>query len=129
MLNGTSDQVGRRISSHTKNSEVVGLGGAACEDDFVRIGAEECRGTFAGVFQNLAGAAASPMGAGWIAVGFGEERPHGLQHRREKRSRSIVVEVDSAHALASYKKPRQGLDAFSFGAGSYPYRFIVPVRA
>ena len=73
---------------------VVGLGGAAGEDDFIGVGVEQVGDCLAGILEGLAGAAAEAMGAGRVAERFAGKRLHRLHHGRQQRRGCIVVQVD-----------------------------------
>ena len=61
VLDGTGDDMAGRVASEAEDGEVVGLGGAAGEDDLVGAGAEQGGDAFAGVLQGLAGLAAGAV--------------------------------------------------------------------
>ena len=86
-------------------SEVIGLGGAAREDNLIGLGLEQLGEAFACVFQGLACEPAGAMAAGGIARKIQEIGPHRLPNFGKHGSRGIVVEVNRFHLE---KKPAAG---------------------
>ena len=75
--------------------EVVGLGAAAREDNFVRVGVDECRHRRARLVQFRFGELAIGVDGRWIAVAIGQRASDGGDDLREGRRGGIVIEVDA----------------------------------
>src|SRR5205085_78065 len=99
MLNGTDEQMTRIGTGETEDREVVRLGGAAGEDDFVGEGVEERSGAFARVFEGLASATAGAVTAGGVGSHLGEMGTHRLPDGRQHRGAGVVVEIDVVHRM------------------------------
>src|SRR5262249_49377876 len=99
----TGDQLPARFTGQAEEGQVVGFGGTAGKEHFLRIRPEECGRAFTGIFQSLARTSAGPVGAGGIAVGFAKEGPHGLPDGREDGGGGVVIEVDARHGLRRYE--------------------------
>src|SRR5262249_39171805 len=56
------------------------------------------------VFEGLPGAAAGPVGTGWIAVMLREKRMHRFPYGREKGCGCVVVEIDRSHRQEQNQK-------------------------
>ena len=81
---------------HALDGEVVGLGGAAGEDDLLRLGVDQAGDPLAprlGRLLRLPAVAVAP--AGRVTEGLGEIGHHRLEHPRIERGRGVVVHVDS----------------------------------
>src|SRR5687768_13210147 len=97
MLERTGDDSAGSRTSEAKEGQVVRLGGAAGEEDFVGGGVEEMGNTFARVFEGLARLPAGAVAAGGVAGPLQEIRLHRLPDRGQKRRGGVVVEVDQFH--------------------------------
>ncbi len=103
VLDGTSYQMSGRIAAQAEEGQIIGLGGAAGEDYFVRLRAEMRGDAFAGVFECPACPAAGGMCAGGIAEFLREIRSHRLPHHGQHRCGSVIVEIDTIHATSSQR--------------------------
>src|ERR1700751_1935502 len=81
-----------------ENREIVRLGGAASEDDFGWLRAEERGYGITRAINGGAGALSSGMNRAGVAEIFGEERQHCFEDCWVHGSGRIVVEI-SAHVL------------------------------
>ena len=80
---------------HAPDRQVVRLGGAAGEDDVLRLGADQPGHLLAAGVDGLLGLPAEAVGAaGGVAEDVGEVRQHRLQHARIDRRGGVVVHVD-----------------------------------
>src|SRR5439155_8266061 len=77
---------------------VVGrLGAAGGEDDLVGPGADEGGDAGAGRLDGVVGESAGGVGAGGVAVVFGQVGKHRLDDGGVDRRRGVAVEVDRLH--------------------------------
>src|SRR5438552_19187039 len=106
MLNRAGDEMSRRLAGEAEESEVVCLRRAAREDHLIGVGAEQRRHLFACVFKRPARTASGPVGAGRVAEGIDEVRPHGFPDGRQERGGRVVVEIDLGHDRATRKMGR-----------------------
>ncbi len=78
----------------TFDGEIVGLTGAAGENDLLRLAADEDGKDPSGPLDGLGSISTAGMLAGWIAKKLGEEGQHRLQDFFISRRRGRVVEVN-----------------------------------
>jgi hypothetical protein len=97
VLDRAGDDVAGRVAGEAEQGEVVRLGGAAGEDHFVGVSAEQGGDALAGVLERPAGLAAGPVGAGRVAEWPGQQRPHGVPGFGQQRRGRGVVEVEAGH--------------------------------
>src|SRR5207237_3292065 len=90
-----------------EDSEIVGFGGAAREEDFVGRSVEQGGGLLAGLFQSLAGVSAGVMTGGGIAGSFAEVRPHRFPNRGKHGRRGGVVKIDAIRPPTQSRSRRQ----------------------
>ena len=89
--------------------QVVRLGGAAGEDDVLRLGADQAGDLLAAGVDGLLGLPAEAVGAArGVAEVLGEVRQHRLEHPRIDRRRGVVVHVDCACSSSTSSHPRSG---------------------
>src|SRR5438105_11662516 len=88
--------VRRKPSREAEQSEVVRLGAAAGEDQFVRLHFQECGKLIARVINRGARLAAGAMNTRWIAEMFFQIRPHRPPGWLAEWRRGVVIEVDHA---------------------------------
>ena len=103
VLDGGRNQVPplvAQLSGRAENSEVSAFSAAAGKNNFARFGAPDRRDAIAGVIEQGAGQPSDVMDAGRIAKNLAQIRQHGLAHRRVKRRRGIIIEVDRFHIAA-----------------------------
>lgn len=85
---------------YTFDAHVVALGGAARENNFLGVSADEVGNVFASLFDGLFGLPAVSVGAGVrVAVQSGHEREHGIEHSRVHGRSSLGIEIDGSGAL------------------------------
>ena len=108
VLGDAGDDVIALLAIHLGDAldrEVVRLGRAAREDDFLRVGANQVGDLFAGLLDRLFGLPSKRMvAARRIAEVLGEVRQHRLDHARIDRRRRVIVHVDrklDSHCLIS----------------------------
>src|SRR5262249_30209803 len=97
MFDRAGDKMAGRVAAQAEQGQVVGLGRATCEDNFIWECVEKGSNSFAGVFEGLPGAATELMRAGGVAVNVGQVGPQGFPDGRQKRSSRAVVEVKEVH--------------------------------
>ena len=98
VLGDRGDDVVALLAVHLGDAldrEVVGLGRAAREDDFLRVRADEIGDLLARLLDRLFGFPAERMvAAGGVAEVLGEIRQHRLDDARIDRRRRVIVHVD-----------------------------------
>src|SRR5579875_807474 len=97
MLNGTGQQMTRRLPAQAEQGEIVSFGSAASEDHYLSSSTEMGGDGFAGIFESAPRLPADGMSAGGIAERLCEIRPHGLPHSGQQRCGGVVVEINAIH--------------------------------
>ena len=94
----TGDDVIALLAIHLGDAldgQIVGLGRAAREDDFLGVGANQIADLFTGVLDRFFRFPSKRMiTAGGVAKVIGEVRQHRLDHARIDRRRGVIVHVD-----------------------------------
>ena len=88
---------GEAVAKGAEEREVIGLGAAAGENDFLRIAMEERGHLAAGHLQALPGDLAAIMDTGSVAVHFACDGKERLEDLRRGRSGSVVIEIRTQH--------------------------------
>ncbi len=98
VLNGLGDDVVALFAEHLRdafNHQVIGFGGAACEDDFFRRGVDQRSNLLARGFHGLFARPAERMvAARGVAKLLGEIRQHRFDHTRIDRGGRVIVHVN-----------------------------------
>jgi hypothetical protein len=96
---------GHAARTTPKHRQVVGLGAAAGEDHFGRVGVDERRNLPAGGFQLLLGGLAEMVDAGSVTIHLTETRHQRLQNFGSDGSGGVVVEIEMLHLPLFYQCP------------------------
>ena len=102
MLDGAGDDVLARRAAGARRAEdrqVVGLGAAAGEDDFGRVGVDQRRHLPARGFQPLLRPLSEMVNAGRVTIHLTEARHQRLQDFRRDWSGGVVIEVEMLHLI------------------------------
>ena len=85
------------VAHNAEQRQIIGLGAAADEYDFLRLAADKRRRLPPRQLQALLGHLAEMMDTGRVTVHFGQTRHHRLDDLRGHRRRRIMVEVVALH--------------------------------
>ena len=112
MLDGADGNVSAAaVTGNSGDRQIVSLGAAGCEDDFMRLRAHRGRDPAPRVVERGAGATSGGVNARRIPKRSGEDFDHRAPHFRIQRRRRRVVQVDAVGSGRRHGSSGYGGDA------------------
>src|SRR5689334_5541023 len=101
MLEGGRHHMTACAPGQPEGCQIISLGSAAGEDDFLRFGSQHYSNLLARCVEHFPRSLTEVMNTGSVAVHFGHYRKHGFQRLRRHRCGGVVIEVESRHGLTT----------------------------